>query len=42
MRRPSFGFLIGRPTLLLDWRYYQALYRTRGSSFMPFSVGLGF
>ena len=33
---------IGRPTLLLDWRYYQALHRTRGSSFMPFSVGLAF
>jgi hypothetical protein len=33
---------IGRPTLLLDWRYYQALHSTRGSSFMPFSVGLAF
>jgi hypothetical protein len=33
---------LGRPTLLLDWRYYQGLYGTRGSSFMPFSVGLGF
>jgi hypothetical protein len=33
---------LGRPTLLLDWRYYQALYNTRGSSFMPISVGLGF
>jgi hypothetical protein len=33
---------LGRPTLLLDWRYYQALYSTRGSSFMPFSIGLGF
>jgi hypothetical protein len=33
---------LGRPTLLLDWRYYQGLYDTRGSSFMPFSVGLGF
>jgi hypothetical protein len=33
---------LGRPTLLLDWRYYQALYSTRSSSFMPFSVGLGF
>ena len=33
---------IGRPTLLLDWRYYQALHRTRGSIFMPVSVGLAF
>jgi hypothetical protein len=33
---------VGGPTLLLDWRYYQALYSTRGSSFMPFSIGLGF
>jgi hypothetical protein len=33
---------VGRPTLLLDWRYYQALYNTRGSSFMPLSIGLGF
>jgi hypothetical protein len=33
---------LGRPQLLLDWRYYQALYNTRGSSFMPFSVGLAF
>jgi hypothetical protein len=33
---------LGRPTLLLDWRYYQALNSTRGSSFMPFSVGVGF
>jgi hypothetical protein len=33
---------LGRPTLLLDWRYYQALYNTRGSSFMPLSVGLAF
>src|SRR5215208_7495476 len=28
---------LGRPTLLLDWHYYQALYNTRGSSFMPIS-----
>jgi hypothetical protein len=33
---------VGRPTLLLDWRYYQALYNTRGSSFMPLSIGMGF
>lgn len=33
---------LGRPTLLLDWRYYQAFYNTRGSSFMPISVGVGF
>jgi hypothetical protein len=33
---------VGRPTLLLDWRYYQALYNTRGSSFMPLSIGIGF
>jgi hypothetical protein len=33
---------LGGPKLLLDWHYYQALYNTRGSSFMPFSVGLGF
>jgi hypothetical protein len=36
------GVRLGRPTLLLDWRYYQALYNTRGSSFMPLSVGLAF
>ena len=33
---------LGRPELLVDWRYYQALYNTRGSSFMPLSVGLAF
>jgi hypothetical protein len=33
---------LGRPELLLDWRFYQALYNSRGSSFMPFSVGLAF
>jgi hypothetical protein len=33
---------LGRPELLLDWRYYQALYNTRGSSFMPISIGLSF
>jgi hypothetical protein len=33
---------IGRPELLLDWRYYQGLYNTRGSSFMPLSIGLAF
>ena len=33
---------MGRPTLLLDWRYYQALSNTRGSSFMPLSIGLAF
>ncbi|MFL5492950.1 MAG: hypothetical protein ACJ8DC_01060 [Gemmatimonadales bacterium] len=33
---------LGRPTLLVDWRYYQALYNTRGSSFMPLSIGLAF
>ena len=33
---------MGRPTLLLDWHYYQALYNTRGSSFMPLSIGVGF
>jgi hypothetical protein len=33
---------MGRPTLLLDWHYYQALYNTRGSSFMPISIGVGF
>jgi hypothetical protein len=33
---------LGRPTLLLDWHYYQALYNTRGSSFMPLAIGLGF
>ena len=32
---------LGRPTLLIDYHYYQALYNTRGSSFMPLSVGLG-
>jgi hypothetical protein len=32
---------LGRPTLLIDWHYYQALYNTRGSSFMPLSIGLG-
>jgi hypothetical protein len=33
---------LGGPELLLDWRYYQALYNTRGSSFMPLSIGLRF
>ena len=33
---------VGRSALLLDWRYYQALHNTRGSSFMPLSVGLAF
>jgi hypothetical protein len=33
---------VGRPVLLLDWRYYQALHDTRGSSFMPLSVGIAF
>jgi hypothetical protein len=33
---------LGQPTLLVDWRYYQALYNTRGSSFMPLSLGLAF
>jgi hypothetical protein len=33
---------LGRPTLLVDWHYYQGLYNTRGSSFMPISIGLGF
>ena len=33
---------LGRPTLLVDWRYYQALHNTRGSAFMPLAVGLSF
>jgi hypothetical protein len=33
---------LGTPQLLIDWRYYQALYNTRGSSFMPLSIGLAF
>jgi hypothetical protein len=33
---------VGRPTLQIDWHYYQALYNTRGSSFMPISIGFGF
>ncbi len=33
---------LGTPELLVDWRYYQALYNTRGSSFMPLSIGLAF
>lgn len=33
---------LGRPELLIDWRYYQALYNTRGSSFMPLSIGVAF
>jgi hypothetical protein len=33
---------LGAPELLVDWRYYQALYNTRGSSFMPLSIGLSF
>ena len=33
---------LGGRRLLLDWRYYQALYNTRGSSFMPISVGIAF
>lgn len=32
----------GGPTLLLDWRYYQALNNTRGSAFTRFSVGVSF
>jgi hypothetical protein len=35
-------FRLGRAEVLLDWRYYQALYNTRGSSFMPLSIGLAF
>jgi hypothetical protein len=35
-------FLSVRPTLLLDQRYYQVLYNTRGSSFMPLFIGLSF
>lgn len=30
------------PSLLLDWRYYQAMYNTRGSAFMPISIGASF
>jgi hypothetical protein len=44
-QRASLGFLVGRlgtPELLIDWRYYQALYQARGSSFMPLSIGLAF
>ena len=33
---------LGDAELLFDWRYYQALYNTRGSSFMPLSFGLAF
>lgn len=32
----------GGPTLLVDWRYYQALHNTRGSAFMPLSIGMTF
>lgn len=32
----------GTPTLLLDWRYYQPLHATRGSAFMPLSLGVVF
>jgi hypothetical protein len=28
--------------LAVAWHCYQSPYSTRGSSFMPFSVGLGF
>jgi hypothetical protein len=30
------------PQVLIDWRYHQALNNTRGSGFMPLSVGLRF
>ncbi|MGH7699022.1 MAG: hypothetical protein ACREMJ_00660 [Gemmatimonadales bacterium] len=30
------------PTVLVDWRYYQALHNTRGSAFMPLSIGMTF
>ena len=30
------------PSLLLDWRYHQALNNTRGASFMPLSLGVRF
>lgn len=38
------GLLIrtGGPTLLLDARYYQALNNTRGSAFLPLSIGVVF
>jgi opacity protein-like surface antigen len=32
--------LQGRLEAVLDWRYHQGLYNTRGSNFMPLSVGL--
>ena len=32
----------GGPTLLIDWRYYQGLHATRGSPFMPLSIGVAF
>lgn len=46
----ALGVLVGaglriraaRPTLVLDWRYYQALHNTRGSAFMPLSLGVVF
>ena len=31
---------MGANSLLFDWRYFQGLYNTRGSSFMPISIGL--
>ena len=31
---------MGASSLLFDWRHYQGLYNTRGSSFMPASIGL--
>jgi hypothetical protein len=30
---------MGATSVLFDWRYYQGLYNTRGSSFMPLSLG---
>lgn len=33
---------LGRAALLVDWRYYQALHNTRGSSCMPLSAGFAF
>ena len=33
---------VGRPELLLEWRYSQALNNTRGTAFMPLTLGITF
>jgi hypothetical protein len=35
-------FRIGQQSLLVDWRYGQALNNTRGVGFMPLTIGIMF